>query len=157
MTTTPPAPQVPHQRVGAGARPAQPAQVVDIDAEVLAASRQRPLITLDHLDEHATAVLLGVLLDGRAGHPGAEARALRGEALVHHLVTRSSPADLVRHGVRVGRMVRALDPEARAEVLDELGPHGSPRRALVERLATAGDATARAYAVGFTGWSAPTA
>jgi hypothetical protein len=152
--TTPP--RVPRQRRAPGAHADQPAQVVEIDADVLAASAQQPLLSLDRLDEHAVSVLLEVLLGARGGVPGARGRALRGEALVHHLVTRSAPADLVRHGARVGAMVRALAPQARADLLAELGPLGGARRALVERLATAGDATARAYAVGCSAWSGPT-
>lgn len=155
MTTTPP--PVPRQRTAPGARRDQPAQVVDIDADVLATSTQHPVVSLDEVDEHAVAVLLEVLLGARVGLPGAPGRALRGEALVQHLVTRSAPADLVRHGARVGRMVRALPPQARADLLVDLGPLGGARRALVERLVTEGDSTARAYAVGCSAWSGPTA
>lgn len=147
MTT----PRVPRQRTAPGARqerPAQPAQFVDIDPDVWATSRQRPLVSLDDLDEQSFAVLLGVLVDGRAGLPGAERRARRGVALVRHLVVGSTPADVVRHGPRVGWMVRALPPQDRDALLAELGPLGAPRRRLVERLVTAGDATARAYAAG---------
>lgn len=147
MTTSPAsrlaAPAVPHQRVAD--RAAAPL-VVDVDHDVLTASRQRPWLSLDRVSEEGVQLLLGTLLDARAGWADATTEA-RAEAVVEHLLLASPPADLVRHGQRVGRLVRALHPERRDALLAELGPVGSPRRALVERLARSGDRAAQAYAV----------
>lgn len=135
------APAVPHQRVAAR----QASLVVDVDHDVLAASRQRPWLSLDRISEEGVQLLLGTLLDARAGWVDAATEA-RAEAVVAHVLLASPPADLVRHGQRVGRLVRALRPESRDELLAELGPVGSARRGLVERLARSGDRAAQAYA-----------
>lgn len=134
-------------RTGAPAVPLQRAAslVVDVDADVLLASRQRPWLSLDRVPEEGVQLLLGTLLDARSGWGDAVTEA-RAEAVVRHLLVASPPADLLRHGHRVGRLVRALRPESRDEVLAELGPVGTPRRALVERLCREGDRAAQAYA-----------
>lgn len=105
--------------------------------------RTAPDIGLDEIEAlpGVRQTLLGALWSVRLGR----ATAPHAELLARHALTEATLPELGRHADLVRAVLGACRPAGRQQVLDDLGPAGSLRRAYVETLARPTSSVARTY------------